>query len=47
MAQESITDWRTIIIALISGLIVFRFKKVNSVFIVLGGSILGYFLYYL
>lgn len=44
MGKETITEWRTIIIALISAFIVFKFKKVNSAFIVLGGAILGYLL---
>lgn len=47
MGKETITDWRTIIIALISAFIVFKFKKVNSAFIVLGGALLGYILYQL
>ncbi len=44
MAKDAITDWRTIVIAAISLLIVFVFKKVNSAFIVLGGALLGYVL---
>lgn len=42
MAKDSITDWRTIAIAVISLVFVFRFKKINSALIVLGGSLLGY-----
>lgn len=42
MAKDTVTDWRTIVIAVISLLFVFRFKKINSAFIVLGGSLLGY-----
>lgn len=45
MGKETITDWRTIVIALISAFIVFKFKKINSAFIVLGGALLGYLLY--
>ncbi|MBV6880603.1 chromate efflux transporter [Epilithonimonas ginsengisoli] len=44
MGKETVTDWRTITIALISAFIVFKFKKVNSAFIVLGGALLGYIL---
>ncbi|RRJ89205.1 chromate efflux transporter [Paenimyroides tangerinum] len=44
MGKETITDWRNIAIALISAVIVFQFKKINSAFIVLFGSILGYLL---
>lgn len=42
MGKETITDWRSITIALISGIIVFQLKKINSAFVVLGGSLLGY-----
>ena len=41
MAQEAITDWRSILIAVISLVLVFVFKKLNSAFIVLGGAIIG------
>jgi chromate transporter len=44
IGKESITDWRTILIACVSTVVVFGFKKVNTVFIVFGGSLLGYFL---
>lgn len=44
MGKETITDWRTIVIALISAFIVFKFKKVNSAFIVLGGALIGFLL---
>ena len=45
MAKDSLTDWRTITIAILSLITVFGFKKVNSAFIVLVGAILGYILY--
>lgn len=44
MGKETITDWRTIVIALISAFVIFKFKKINSAFIVLGGALLGYIL---
>lgn len=44
MGKESIADWRTIVIASLSIIVTFAFKKVNSVFIVIGGSALGYLL---
>jgi chromate transporter, chromate ion transporter (CHR) family len=44
MGQATITDWRTILIALIGAVFTFGFRKVNSAFIVLGGSVLGYIL---
>ncbi|MFH6936025.1 chromate efflux transporter [Flavobacterium sp. FlaQc-30] len=45
MGKETIIDWKTISIALISAIIVFKFKTINSAFIVLGGAILGFLLY--
>jgi chromate transporter len=44
MGMETITDWRTILIAVISILAAFGIRKLNSAFIVLGGSLLGYIL---
>ncbi|MFB3387130.1 chromate efflux transporter [Flavobacterium sp. LAR06] len=44
MAQDTITNWRTVLIALLSIAVTFGFKKINSAFIVLGASFLGYLL---
>jgi chromate transporter len=44
MGQSTITNWRTILIALLSIAVTFGFKKTNSAFIVLGASFLGYLL---
>lgn len=44
MSVETITDWRAIVIASISLLITFGFKKVNVMWTILGGSGLGYLL---
>ncbi len=44
MGRETLTDWRTILIALLSMAAVFGLQKMNSAFIVLGGAILGYVL---
>jgi len=44
MGKISITDWRTILIALTSAIFTFSFRQINSAFIVLGGSLLGYLL---
>ncbi len=41
MGKDTLTDWRTIAIALIGTLAVFAFKKLNPAFLVIGGSILG------
>lgn len=45
MGKESIIDWRTTTIALVSAVIVFGFRKINSAFIVSGGALLGYLLF--
>ena len=42
MGKETITDWRSILIAMISAIVVFKFKKINSAFVVIGGALLGY-----
>ncbi len=44
MGKDTITDWRTILIASVSILIAFQFKKINSAFVVIGGAVLGYVL---
>ena len=44
MGKDSITDWRTILIAVLSIVITFGYKKLNSAFVVLGGSLIGYLL---
>lgn len=44
MGKDTITDWRTISIAVLSIILTFGYRKINSAFIVLGGSILGYLL---
>ena len=44
MGLEVLVDWKPIIILILSLIIVFFFKKINSAFIVLGGSFLGYLL---
>ncbi len=47
MGRDTLTDWRTILIASISLIVVFFFKKVNSAFVVLGGALMGYLLTFL
>lgn len=44
MGKDTLTDWRSIFIALASLVAVFTLKKVNSAFIVVGGAALGYLL---
>ena len=44
LGRDSLTDWREILIAVCSAIILFRFTKINSAFIILGGAITGYLL---
>lgn len=44
MAKETLTDWKTIVIAIISIFTVLIFRKINSAFIVLGGAVSGFLL---
>jgi chromate transporter len=44
MGKETVTDWRTILIAVLSISVAFGYKKLNSAFVVLGGSLIGYLL---
>lgn len=44
MGKDTLTDWRTILIAVLSIIAVFIFKKMNSAFIVIGGALTGYLL---
>lgn len=44
MGMETINDWRTIIIAVISTILTFRYTAINSAFIVIGGALFGYLL---
>ncbi len=47
LGKETITDWRTIFIAVLSIAVAFGYKKLNSAFVVLGGSLIGYLLTWL
>jgi chromate transporter len=44
IGREGITDWRTILIAALSLVLVFTFRKLNSAWIILGGALTGYIL---
>ncbi|MDO3625343.1 chromate efflux transporter [Mucilaginibacter sp. BT774] len=45
MGKSSVTDWKTIVIAILGFAVSFGFKKLNTAFVVLGGSALGYLLW--
>jgi chromate transporter len=44
MGKETITDWKPIVIAVVSLVAILSYRKLNSAFIVIGGSLLGYLL---
>lgn len=45
MGKSSIIDWKTILIAVLGFIVSLGFKKLNTAFVVLGGSVLGYLLW--
>jgi chromate transporter len=42
--RETVTDWRTVLIAVLSLMVTFGFRKVNTVFVVIGSALAGYML---
>ena len=42
--RATIIDWRAVVIMALSAIVVFGFPKVNSAFVILGGSLMGYLL---
>lgn len=46
MGHETLLDWRTILIAVISFVVMFYFKKINTALIVVGGAVMGYMLWW-
>lgn len=44
MARDTLTDWRSVTIGVLSLVVVFLFRKINSAFIVIAGATLGYIL---
>jgi chromate transporter len=44
MGQQTISDWRMIVIAAAGFLVSFFYPRINSAFIVIGGALLGYIL---
>lgn len=45
IGKESLVDWRTILIAMVSFAITFGWKKISVMWVVLGGACLGYLLH--
>ena len=44
IAKLTLLDWRSMSIAIVSFIVTFYFKKLNTAFIILGGALLGYLL---
>ena len=44
IGKDTLTDWKTLVIAITSLVVVFYFKKLNSAFVVIGGALLGFVL---
>ena len=42
MGEVILLDWRTILITVLSFIVTFSFKRLNTAFIILGGAVLGY-----
>jgi len=47
MGMETLVDWKTILIAIASAYYLFGTKKPSSLYVVLGGALLGYVLHFL
>ncbi len=45
MGKTSLSDWRTILIAITGFVITFMFRKINTAFIIIGGGVMGYLLW--
>jgi len=45
IGEATLLDWRTVLIAVISFVITFSFKKLNTAFIIFGGAVVGYVLW--
>lgn len=44
LCQNILVDWKTALIAILSTIVTFKFKKVSALWIVIGGAILGFVL---
>jgi chromate transporter len=44
MGKDTLTSWKTILISVISLAVTFGFKRINIVFVVIGGALAGYLL---
>ena len=44
LCQNILVDWKTALIAVLSTIVTFKFKKVSALWIVIGGALLGFVL---
>lgn len=44
MSIGTLLDWRSILIGILAGIIIFGFKKVSVIYVIVGGAVLGYLL---
>jgi len=44
IGRMTLLDWKTIVIAIISFIVTFYFRKLNTAFIIFGGAVSGYIL---
>lgn len=44
LGRSTVTDWRTIVIAVSSFIVTFSYPKINTAFIIFGGAVFGYLL---
>ena len=47
MSLETLSDWRAILIAVLSAIIIFGFKKVHVIWVIVMGAVLGYALQFM
>ena len=47
MTTETVQDWKTLLITILGVIITFGFKKVNVMWTIIGGSVLGYCLFFI
>jgi chromate transporter len=47
LGQISITNWKTVLIALAAFAVTWKFKTLNTAWIIIGGALAGYLLHWL
>jgi len=44
MSKATLIDWKSILIAVLAVIVVFKMKKINVIWVIIGGAVLGYLL---